>query len=212
MVLPTPGNANSFSQDQPLTFCLQSQFSNRPALSEPCLGRCALSKYSYSSSCNWCSEFYNQTGSRPSASGATRRWPPVSFNPDILIQSFPVIIALETSPGTAIGNRASVLHAILQGKHASLLNTRYSVSARASFDYQKKVSVDSVRGIKNFLPHVRILRCSRFPLATYTHRSSATMVFARSRKATNPTRLFEIASQGVPRKLFIWIDAGVVSL
>jgi len=40
------------------------------------------------------------------------------------------------------------LHAILQGKHASLLNTRYTVSARASFDYQKRVSVDSVRGFR----------------------------------------------------------------
>ena len=81
-----------------------------------------------------------------------------------MIQSFPVIVALETSPGTAIGNRASVLHAILQGKHASLLNTRYTVSARASFDYQKKVSVDSVRGNQNFLSLVRILRCPGFRL------------------------------------------------
>ena len=81
-----------------------------------------------------------------------------------MIQSFPVIIALETSPGTAIGNRASLLHAILQGKHASLLNTRYSVSARASFDYQKKVSVDSVRGRQNFLSLIRILRCPGFRL------------------------------------------------
>ena len=80
MVLPTPGKVNSLSQGQPLTFSLQCQFSDRPALSEPCLGRCALSKYSYSSSCNWCSEFYNQTGSCPSASGATERWPLVSCN------------------------------------------------------------------------------------------------------------------------------------
>jgi hypothetical protein len=50
---------------------------------------------------------------------------------------------------------------------------------------------------------VCILRSSRFPLAPYTHRSSATMVFACPRKATDTTRLLEIVSQGVPRKLFI---------
>lgn len=55
------------------------------------------------------------------------------------LQSFPVIIALETSPITSLSNRATALHSILQGKHASLLNTRYIISARTSFDYQKKV-------------------------------------------------------------------------
>ena len=62
-------------------------------------------------------------------------------------QSFPVIVALETSSMPNLSNRASALHAILHGKHASLLNTRYTISARASFDYQRKVSSGAVRGI-----------------------------------------------------------------
>ncbi|KAK7469438.1 Sister chromatid cohesion protein 2 [Stygiomarasmius scandens] len=56
------------------------------------------------------------------------------------LQSFPVIVALETSPIASISNRASALHSILHGKHASLLNTRFVVSARASFDYQCKIA------------------------------------------------------------------------
>ena len=56
------------------------------------------------------------------------------------------------------------MHAILQGKHASLLNTRYTVSARASFDYQKKVSVDSVQGNRNYLSLVPVLRRPGFRL------------------------------------------------
>jgi len=64
------------------------------------------------------------------------------------LQSFPVIVALETSPHPSLSNRASALHAILHGKHASLLNTRYIVSAKASFDYQCKVAPDAVRGYR----------------------------------------------------------------
>ncbi|KAF9046656.1 hypothetical protein BJ165DRAFT_1369666 [Panaeolus papilionaceus] len=64
------------------------------------------------------------------------------------LQSFPVIIALETSPSNGISNRASALHAILQGKHASLLNTRYNISARQSFEYQKKICSSVVRGFR----------------------------------------------------------------
>ena len=62
------------------------------------------------------------------------------------LQSFPVIVALETSPIISINNRASALHAILQGKHASLLNARYTVSARKAFEYQKKIVAGSVQG------------------------------------------------------------------
>jgi cohesin loading factor subunit SCC2 len=63
------------------------------------------------------------------------------------LQSFPVIVALETSPVTSLSNRATALHSILQGKHASLLNTRYIVSARASFEYQKRsVGSQDVKG------------------------------------------------------------------
>ncbi|KAF6755969.1 protein rad9 [Ephemerocybe angulata] len=56
------------------------------------------------------------------------------------LQSFPVIIALETSPSPMISNRALALHSYLNGKHASLLNTRYDVSSHKSFDYQKLIT------------------------------------------------------------------------
>ncbi|KAI0317644.1 hypothetical protein OF83DRAFT_1120276 [Amylostereum chailletii] len=58
------------------------------------------------------------------------------------LQSFPVIVSLETSPNTSLSSRASALHAILHTKHASLLNSRYIVSARATFDYQKTLASD----------------------------------------------------------------------
>ena len=62
-------------------------------------------------------------------------------------QSFPVVVALETSPIPSISNRASSLHHILHNKHSSLLNSRYLISARASFDYQKLLcGVDAVQG------------------------------------------------------------------
>ncbi|PPR07277.1 hypothetical protein CVT26_012437 [Gymnopilus dilepis] len=64
------------------------------------------------------------------------------------MQSFPVIVALETSPVVAISNRASALHSILQGKHSTLVNTRFTVSARQTFDYQKKVCDGPVRGFR----------------------------------------------------------------
>ena len=57
------------------------------------------------------------------------------------LQSFPVIVALETSPNTALSTRASALHSVLHSKHASLLNSRYIVSARASFSYQIKLAL-----------------------------------------------------------------------
>ena len=56
------------------------------------------------------------------------------------LQSFPVIVALETSPNTALSARASALHSALNSKHASLLNSRYIISARASFSYQAKLA------------------------------------------------------------------------
>jgi cohesin loading factor subunit SCC2 len=70
------------------------------------------------------------------------------------LQSFPVIVALETSPNTALSARASALHSVLHSKHASLLNSRYIISARASFSYQAKLArgrggsgaVEGVRG------------------------------------------------------------------
>jgi cohesin loading factor subunit SCC2 len=70
------------------------------------------------------------------------------------LQSFPVVIALETSPNTALSARASALHSVLHSKHSSLLNSRYIISARASFSYQTKLgqvhggsgAVEGVRG------------------------------------------------------------------
>ncbi|KAL0565155.1 Sister chromatid cohesion protein 2, partial [Marasmius crinis-equi] len=64
------------------------------------------------------------------------------------IQSFPVIVALETSPYPSLSNRASALHATLHGKHASLLNTRFIECAKASFDYQSKVAPEAVHGYR----------------------------------------------------------------
>ncbi|KAF8133417.1 hypothetical protein EV363DRAFT_1470656 [Boletus edulis] len=62
------------------------------------------------------------------------------------LQSFPIIVALETSPVVATSVRASALHAILYNKHMSLLNARFIVSARQSFDYQRVISPNIVQG------------------------------------------------------------------
>ncbi len=64
------------------------------------------------------------------------------------LQSFPVIVALETSPNQHLSSRASALHAILHTKHTSLLNARYVNSARASFDYQKRLTPGAVKGYR----------------------------------------------------------------
>ncbi|KIK69873.1 hypothetical protein GYMLUDRAFT_34262 [Collybiopsis luxurians FD-317 M1] len=64
------------------------------------------------------------------------------------LQSFPVIVALETSPSTSLSNRASALHAVLHNKHASLLNSRFTLSAMKSFEYQRKISPNDVRGYR----------------------------------------------------------------
>ncbi|KAJ7164731.1 hypothetical protein C8R43DRAFT_1061973 [Mycena crocata] len=64
------------------------------------------------------------------------------------LQSFPVIVALETSPVANLSGRASALHSILHQKHVSLLNTRYIQSARESFVYQKKICPDDVQGFR----------------------------------------------------------------
>ncbi|KAF8889236.1 hypothetical protein CPB85DRAFT_1441418 [Mucidula mucida] len=65
------------------------------------------------------------------------------------LQSFPILIALETSPSSALSNRATALHAVLHSKHMSLINTRYLHSAKAAFDYQATlVAGESVRGLR----------------------------------------------------------------
>ncbi|KAH7906512.1 hypothetical protein BJ138DRAFT_1071604 [Hygrophoropsis aurantiaca] len=64
------------------------------------------------------------------------------------LQSFPVIVALETSSIATMSARANALHAILHSKHTSLLNARYVVSARHSFEYQKRISAGSIYGYR----------------------------------------------------------------
>ncbi|TCD62425.1 Sister chromatid cohesion protein 2 [Steccherinum ochraceum] len=64
------------------------------------------------------------------------------------LELFPVIIALETNPSPALSSRASALHAILHGKHTTLLNARFVLSARASFDYQKSISPTNIQGYR----------------------------------------------------------------
>ncbi|KAI0350346.1 hypothetical protein OH77DRAFT_1593607 [Trametes cingulata] len=64
------------------------------------------------------------------------------------LQSFPVIVALETSANPHLSSRASALHAILHSKHTSLLNARFVNSARAAFDYQKRVDPGAVKGYR----------------------------------------------------------------
>ncbi|KAF7357525.1 Sister chromatid cohesion protein [Mycena sanguinolenta] len=63
------------------------------------------------------------------------------------LQSFPVVVALETSPIPGLAGRGSALHSTLHQKHSSLLNARYVQSARASFDYQRKFTQD-VQGFR----------------------------------------------------------------
>ncbi|KLO06964.1 hypothetical protein SCHPADRAFT_1002012 [Schizopora paradoxa] len=55
------------------------------------------------------------------------------------LQSFPIIIALETSSNPQLSSRANALHILLHHKHASLLNAGYISACRASFDYQAKL-------------------------------------------------------------------------
>jgi len=74
------------------------------------------------------------------------------------LQSFPVIVALETSPNVALSTRANALHAILHSKHASLLNTRYTISARMSFDYQRKICPGPVQGYRTQLVPTALLQ------------------------------------------------------
>ncbi|KAI6042629.1 sister chromatid cohesion C-terminus-domain-containing protein [Pisolithus marmoratus] len=64
------------------------------------------------------------------------------------LQSIPVIVALETSPVIGTSARASTLHAILYSKHMSLLNARFIVSAKQSFEYQKTISPNNVQGYR----------------------------------------------------------------
>ncbi len=118
------------------------------------------------------------------------------------LQSFPIIVALETSPVNSISNRASALHAILQGKHSSLLNSRYSVSARTSFDYQKKIVTGPVQGALRRFSSFFTLKVNiwliRLPHATYPYCASSEVVFSYTRKANDSPRLLEILGEDLP--------------
>lgn len=64
--------------------------------------------------------------------------------------SFPVIVALETSPVAAICAKAVALHTVLHHKHASLLNSGFITACRKSYEYQCMVAAsgDIVRGLR----------------------------------------------------------------
>ncbi|KAJ3735912.1 protein rad9 [Lentinula guzmanii] len=64
------------------------------------------------------------------------------------LQSFPFIVALETSPSISLSNRATALHAVLHNKHASLLNSRFILSARKSFEYQRQIDPGNIHGYR----------------------------------------------------------------
>ncbi|THG98726.1 hypothetical protein EW145_g7376 [Phellinidium pouzarii] len=53
--------------------------------------------------------------------------------------SFPVIVALETSPVSALSTRAVALHTILHHKHASLLNSGFVPACHKSYEYQCQI-------------------------------------------------------------------------
>ncbi|EIW81234.1 hypothetical protein CONPUDRAFT_165445 [Coniophora puteana RWD-64-598 SS2] len=74
------------------------------------------------------------------------------------LQSFPYIVALETSPSAQLCARANALHAVLHSKHMSLLNARYIVSARRSFDYQKKIVTGVPHGYRSQPDPVALLQ------------------------------------------------------
>ncbi|KZS93617.1 hypothetical protein SISNIDRAFT_454038 [Sistotremastrum niveocremeum HHB9708] len=64
------------------------------------------------------------------------------------LQCMPVIIALESSDNSVMSNRAISLHSLLHGKHATLINTRFLESCRASFQYQRKMCQNIVQGYR----------------------------------------------------------------
>ena len=59
----------------------------------------------------------------------------------------PVIISLETCADRRISSKAVALHSVLHAKHASLVNSRFLECAKATYDYQQRISADGqVRG------------------------------------------------------------------
>ena len=130
-----------------INISLQRQLSNCTAVPWSDSGSGTVSACSDPGSCNRYPEFHSQarTCSSSTSTFSTTSEP---FMDLTQCQSFPVIVALETSANTGLSSRASALHAILHSKHMSLLNTRYIVSAKASFDYQKKLYGNDVHGYR----------------------------------------------------------------
>lgn len=67
-----------------------------------------------------------------------------------ILKSFPVIVALETSPANALNARAANLHTILHHKHASLLSSGFIAACRKSYDYQVAISGNDARKVQGF--------------------------------------------------------------
>jgi len=112
-------------------------------------------------------------------------------------QSFPVIVALETSPNPTLSARASSLHAILHSKHTSLLNTRYIFSAKASFDYQRKLISGTVQGLpESSLTWRQTELLFRLSNATCSNCFTPALVFTCFGKKVLKTGFPEVTSQG----------------
>lgn len=82
------------------------------------------------------------------------RLEPNSF---LFLQSAPIMIALETSADPTIVSRAFAIHSILHHKHGSIINTRFSETARVCFDYQSKIDTNAVRGESSRRPSASFL-------------------------------------------------------
>jgi hypothetical protein len=113
-------------------------------------------------------------------------------------QSFPTIVALETSSNSNLSARANILHTILHSKHMSLLNTRYALSAKASFEYQKTLGAGPVQGLFSSLVTWRNIKsCSRFSNAACSHCFVAALVFSCSGKTVFQAGLSEVTPQSI---------------
>ena len=60
------------------------------------------------------------------------------------MQSFPIIVTLETSDSLHVSEKAFGLHSHLQAKHASIINSRYFESAKVVFDYRKGLDPEAI--------------------------------------------------------------------
>lgn len=72
---------------------------------------------------------------------------------------------METSLDSTVSSRAFGLHTFLHHKHASLLNSRYAENARESFNYQRLLTSDVVRGMSRDLPQSAAPPSEHFALA-----------------------------------------------